>query len=70
MGCLKLSYSHSAELKIISSKKVLTSKKSENYMCNDYIFGYNEVISYTNPEPWDNGYAGTYAMNHDIGQKQ
>ena len=39
MGCLKLSYYEQAELKIISSKKVLTFYKTENKERSCYVFG-------------------------------
>jgi hypothetical protein len=41
MGCLKLSYYKQTELKIISSKKVLTSVKSENKKRSNYLYGFN-----------------------------
>jgi endonuclease/exonuclease/phosphatase family metal-dependent hydrolase len=41
MGCLKLSYYKQAELKIISSKKVLTFIKSENNNRSSYLFTFN-----------------------------
>ncbi len=41
MGCLKLSYYKQAELKIISSKKVLTINKTEIKVRSNYLFGFN-----------------------------
>lgn len=41
MGCLKLQYYSTTELKIISSKKVLTLNKSENNNRRDYLYGFN-----------------------------
>ncbi len=41
MGCLKLSYYKQTELKIISSKKVLTFIKTENNYRSSYLFGFN-----------------------------
>lgn len=41
MGCLKLSYYQTPELKIVSSKKVLTSIKTENKKRREYLYGFN-----------------------------
>ncbi len=41
MGCLKLQYYPTTELKIISSKKVLTFIKTENKKRSSYLFGFN-----------------------------
>ncbi|QMU63060.1 MAG: hypothetical protein GKR88_01420 [Flavobacteriaceae bacterium] len=50
MGCLKLTYHQSTEPKLISSKKVLTSKKSVLKARSYFLFGlkhkgYNNVVS-------------------------
>ena len=42
MGCLKLSYYPTTELKIISSKKVLTLNKTKNNSRSSYRFGFNK----------------------------
>lgn len=41
MGCLKLSYYETTELKIISDKKVLTYNKTENNNRSSYLYGFN-----------------------------
>jgi RHS repeat-associated protein len=41
MGCLKLSYYKQTELKIISSKKVLTKEKTTLKERSSYLFGFN-----------------------------
>jgi RHS repeat-associated protein len=41
MGCLKLSYYEQTELKIISSKKVLTLNKTEKNNRSSYLYGFN-----------------------------
>jgi RHS repeat-associated protein len=41
MACLKLQHYPQPELKIISSKKVLTSEKSEKNLHRNYLYGFN-----------------------------
>ncbi len=54
MGCLKLKYHQSTELKLVWNKKTLTSKKSDLKRRSYFLFGlehkgYNNIVTSTNP---------------------